>query len=272
MSLWVPTFLPIRERRAETADVATFRLDPGDSPLTFAPGQFNMLTVFGVGEVAISISGDPAAPGELVHTIRGVGGVTRRLLALDAGEALGVRGPFGTAWPMREAEGCDVLLIAGGIGLAPLRPAIYQLLAQRERYNRVIVLYGARRPEELLYLDELRAWRGRFDTRVEVTVDASGPGWRGPVGVVTRLLHQVNFDADDAVVMTCGPEIMMLFAIRELRKMGVPSERIWLSMERNMQCAVGLCGHCQWGPHFVCRDGPVFRYDRVAPLFSVREV
>lgn len=272
MSLWVPTFLPIRSVRKESADVATFKLDTGDSPLHFQPGQFNMLTVFGVGEAAISISGDPAAPGELVHTVRAVGGVTRRLVALGEGDALGVRGPFGAAWPMREAEGSDVLLIAGGIGLAPLRPAIYQILAQRERFNRVIVLYGARRPEDLLYLDELRQWRGRFDTRVEVTVDASTPSWRGPVGVVTRLLHQVSFDADDAVVMTCGPEIMMLFAIRELVKLGVPAQQIWLSMERNMKCAVGLCGHCQWGPHFVCRDGPVFRYDRIAKLFSIREV
>lgn len=272
MNLWVPRFLPIRAVRRETADVATFTLDPGAAPLPFRPGQFNMLTVPGVGEVAISISGDPDAPDQLIHTVRAVGGVTKRLVGLEAGASLGVRGPFGTAWPTEAAEGSDVVLIAGGIGLAPLRPAIYEVLARRERYNRVIVLYGARRPEDLLFLDELRQWRGRFDTRVEVTVDASGPGWQGPVGVVTRLLHQVPFDADEAVVMTCGPEIMMLFAIRELRKLGVPAEQIWLSMERNMQCAVGLCGHCQWGPHFVCRDGAVFRYDRVAPLFAIREV
>ncbi|MCB9758367.1 MAG: FAD/NAD(P)-binding protein [Alphaproteobacteria bacterium] len=231
-----------------------------------------MLYHHGFGEVAISISGDAARPERLVHTIRGVGSVTRPILGLEAGAMLGVRGPFGTPWPLEAAEGADVVVVAGGIGLAPLRPAILHLLANRERYNRVIVLYGARNPQDLLFLPELHAWRGRFDTDVRVTVDSAGADWRGPVGVVTRLIQQAPFDPDDTVVMTCGPEIMMHFVVREFVKEGVPEAAIHLSMERSMKCAIGFCGHCQWGPHFVCRDGPVFRYDQIAPLLAIREL
>jgi len=256
----------------ETADTVTFALDATAHPWPFLPGQFNMLWRFGQGEVPISISGDPARPGRLVHTVRGVGGVTRPMLELTPGDMIGARGPYGVGWPVQAAEGADVVVVAGGIGLAPLRPAIYHLLANRERYGRVLVLYGARGPREVLFAEELRGWRGRFDVEVDVTVDRAGADWRGPVGVVTRLMERAVFDPDDAVVMTCGPEIMMRFVAREAEHQGVPPERIWLSMERSMKCAIGVCGHCQWGRDFLCRDGPVLRFDRVSERLSVRQL
>jgi len=269
---WIPTPLEVVEVRRETAEITTLVLDPGARPWPFEPGQFNMLYRFGLGEAAISISGDPAQPERLVHTIRAVGPLTRELCGLKPGDVVGVRGPYGSAWPLERARGDDVVVVAGGIGLAPLRPAILRLLADRDAYGRVVVLYGVRDPDDLLFLEELRQWRGRFDTQVEVTVDCSGPGWRGPVGVVTRLIQRATFDPEDTTVFTCGPEIMMRFVVGELSKEGVPEESIHISMERNMRCAVGICGHCQWGPHFVCKDGPVFSFDRAAPFFGVREL
>lgn len=268
---WIPRPMTVLDVRQDTHDTVTLRLDPG-SAFRFEPGQFTMLYRFGVGEVPISICGDPAEPGVLVHTIRGVGSVTGPLIGAKPGDVLGVRGPFGTAWPLAEARGRDVVVVAGGIGLAPLRPAILHLLRHRAEYGRVIILYGARAPSEMLYTDELHRWRGRFDIDVEVTVDRAEPGWLGPVGVVTRLIERASFDPDDALVMTCGPEIMMRFVIRELQQRRVPLESIWVTLERNMKCAVGLCGHCQLGSAFLCRDGAVFRYDRVAKNLTIKEL
>ncbi len=257
----------------ELADTFTLELQAEDgSGLIFQPGQFNMLYRFGVGEVPISISGDPGDNGRLVHTIRAVGAVTRALEGINPGETVGIRGPFGTPWPLDEAEDQDVLIVAGGIGLAPLRPAIYQLLAQRERYGCICLYYGARSPDDILYADELKQWRGRFDMKVEVTVDRADPSWRGKVGVVTRLLGEREFDPIDTLAMICGPEIMMRYCIMSLNDLGVNNERIHVSMERNMKCAVGFCGHCQFGGAFVCRDGPVFRFDRIAERFNIREL
>jgi NAD(P)H-flavin reductase len=238
----------------------------------FAPGQFNMLYAFGVGEVPISISGDPAAPGALVHTIRDVGPVSRALCTARRGDVIGVRGPFGTSWPVAGVHGDDVLFIAGGIGLAPLRPAFYQILADRRRYGRVTLLYGARSPAELLYRKELMGWRGRFGLDVEVTVDTGAQDWFGPVGVVTRLLARARFDPGDTAAFLCGPEIMMRFAVRDLDRLGVSRQRMFVSLERNMKCGIGLCGHCQLMPHFLCKDGPVYRYSDVDWLMSIREL
>jgi NAD(P)H-flavin reductase len=273
---------PFRVRRVsrDTHDTVTIELEPPhDRVLSgsaagprFAPGQFNMLYVFGLGEVPISISGDPAEPDALVHTVRAVGAVTRALRGLRRGAVVGVRGPYGSAWPVDEAAGHDVVIMAGGIGLAPLRPAIYHLLARRDRYGKVVLLYGARTPADLLYTRQLERWRGRFDAQIEVTVDAAPPGtWLGHVGVAGTLLPRAEFDASRAVALVCGPEVMMRFAIADLRHRGLAPEQIYLSMERNMRCAIGLCGHCQFGPTFVCKDGPVFRYDRLAPFLGVRE-
>jgi NAD(P)H-flavin reductase len=223
--------------------------------------------------VPISISGDPAHPEILVHTVRAVGTVTNPLCKLKRGDILGVRGPFGSSWPVTEAVGNDILIVAGGVGLAPLRPAIYHLLNHRGDYGRVVVLYGARTPGDMLYTDELAEWRGRFDIQVEVTVDAAKPDeWRGNVGVVTTLIPRAQFDPYHVTALVCGPEVMMRFTILELQKRGLPENQIYISMERNMKCAVGFCGHCQYGPNFVCKDGPVFRFDKVKEIFGKREI
>jgi NAD(P)H-flavin reductase len=263
----------VLRRRKESHDTFTLELEPEAGPrFSFAAGQFTMLSPFGVGEVPISISGDPTNPGPLVQTIRDVGAVTHALGSLKAGDTVGVRGPFGTDWRVEDAAGGDVVVVAGGIGLPPLRPALYQVLANRERYARVVLLYGARTPRDLLFQKELARWRGRFDLDVQVTVDSALGRWRGNVGVVPDLIPRARFDADNAVAMLVGPEIMMRFAVQALVAAGVPEDRILLSMERNMQCAVAFCGHCQLGPFLVCRDGPVFGYDAVAPWFRIREV
>ncbi len=267
---------PFRVTRVtrDTHDVFTLELaPPSTSPaFAFTPGQFNMLYHFGVGEVPVSLSGDPARVEGLAHTIRAVGTVTNAMQRVRRGEAIGVRGPFGNGWPLALAQGDDVVLVAGGIGLAPLRPALYRLLAEREHYGRIVLLYGTRSPADILYARELELWRARFDIDVQLSVDRSDTDWRGNVGVVTTLFERVKFDPLNTTAFVCGPEVMMRFAIVELERRGVADQRIYLSMERNMKCAVGLCGRCQYGPRFVCKDGPVFRHDAVRRLFSAREV
>ena len=269
-----PVPFRVVEKRRETADTWTLRLKQtgGTRMARFAPGQFAMLYAFGAGEVPISLSGHGLADSELVHTIRGVGAVTEALCALSAGDAVGVRGPYGTAWPLSEAAGHDVVLLAGGLGLPPLRPVIRELLTNRDRYGDVSILYGGRSPDELLFVDELESWRARFDVTVEVIVDTAPATWHGRVGVVTKLIPRAAFDAGNAIAMMCGPEVMMRFAVAALRERGVPEDSIWLSIERSMKCATGHCGHCQLGPLFVCSDGPVLRHDRVGPLMAVREL
>lgn len=268
---------PFRVRRVtpESHDTATLDLVPADGGpcLAFEPGQFNMLYLFAAGEVPISVSGDPARGDHLLHTVRRVGAVTRGLCSLTAGDEIGVRGPFGTAWPVDDAVGRDVVLVAGGIGLAPLRPALYRILARRRDYGRVVLLYGARTPEDLLFRGELESWRGRFDLEVEVTVDnAAEDSWFGEVGVVTRLIRRAPFEPGHTTAFVCGPEVMMRFTVRELEDRGLAPGDVHVSLERNMRCGVGLCGHCQLGPHFVCCDGPVFPLPRVERLLSVWEL
>ena len=267
---------PYRIQRVRNESDDTFTLElavqNGSQPFHFKPGQFNMLYVFGVGEVPISISGHPAKKGTISHTTRVVGTVTKAMRKLKRGDAIGIRGPYGTAWPVEECEGRDVIFVAGGIGLAPLRPALYHVLARRERYGRVVLLYGARTPEDVLYPRELETWRGKFDLEVHVSVDRATTGWRGNVGVVTTLIPRAPYDPTNAVALTCGPEVMMRYTVRELQKRGVTSDRIYVSMERNMKCAVGFCGHCQYGPAFICKDGPVFRFDRVEGIIRKAEV
>jgi len=271
--LVVPRPFKVRRIRRELRDTVTLELEPVSGlPLNFEPGQFNMLYVFGVGEVPISISGNPLDPAPLTHTVRSVGAVSAALCAVKRGASIGVRGPFGSGWPVSEATGKDVLIVAGGIGLAPLRPAIYQIMAQREQFGRISLLVGARTPDDLLFAEEIQEWRGRFDLDVRATVDSASGGWRGHVGVVTSLIPEAQIEPSDAVAFVCGPEIMMRFTITELRRRGMPAEHIYLSMERNMKCAVGFCGHCQFGPTFICKDGPVFPFPRIEPFLKVREV
>jgi NAD(P)H-flavin reductase len=264
----------VTERLQETHDTFTLRVEPPPvraKPYSFLPGQFNMLYVFGVGEVPISMSSDPEEAATVLHTIRAVGTVTNALGRLGPGDALGLRGPFGSSWPAALARDQDVVLVAGGIGLAPLRPFSYYLLRNRGDYRRLVLLYGARSPEDLLYVPELELWQARADFQVLTTVDRALPPWPGRVGLVTSLLADADFEPAKAVGVMCGPEIMMRFAIRELEERGVGHKRLFVSLERNMQCAVGFCGHCQFGPSFVCMDGPVFSYDRIRSFFNVRE-
>ncbi len=263
----------VRAVRRETADVATLDLEPLEGGVPgFAPGQFNMIYAFGIGEVPVSLSGDPADPTRFVHTVRAVGAASAAIVAAAPGSVLGLRGPFGSAWPVDAAEGHDLLIVAGGLGLAPLRPAIYQVLAASERFGRIAVLYGGRGPAELLFRDELAAWGTREDVTVAVTVDHADPSWHGHVGVVPALIEHVGFDPSNTVALLCGPEVMLRFTATALRAAGVAAERIFLSMERNMKCAIGLCGHCQFGADFVCKDGPVLPYDRIAARLAVREI
>ncbi len=258
----------------ECPDTVTLALSPtqGSERPSFLPGQFNMLYVFGVGEVPISISGDPTREGPLMHTVRAVGPVSRALAGLKAGAVVGVRGPFGSAWPTAEMEGCDVVVVAGGLGLAPLRPAILDILANRGHYGRFVILYGARTPRDILFRADLERWSARLDTYVDATVDRAASGWHGNVGLVTKLIARTALEREQSAAMVCGPETMIRFAIRALEDRGLAADRIHVSMERNMKCAVGFCGHCQFGGSFVCRDGPVFRLDRIGHVFDVREL
>ncbi|MBI4222061.1 MAG: FAD/NAD(P)-binding protein [Planctomycetes bacterium] len=270
----IPKPFRIRRKLKETHDTYTIELEStnGADGFPFSAGQFNMLYVFGVGEVPISISGDPSMPKMLKHTTRSVGIVTKAILKLRSEDVLGVRGPFGSHWPVNEAVGNDVVIVAGGIGLAPLRPVLYSFISQRDKYGKIILLYGARTPEDLLYKKELESWRGRFDFDVKVTVDSATGNWRGNVGVVTTLIPRIQFDPLHTVAMICGPEVMMRYTLKELQSSGIKNENIFVSMERNMKCGICLCGHCQFGPKFVCKDGPVFCYDHITELFGKREI
>jgi len=267
----VPASYRVATRQAETHDTVTLTLAPAGEPIAvFRPGQFTMLYAFGIGEIPISVSGR-AGQSALTQTIRGVGQVSRALCAAQPGQFVGIRGPFGTSWAESDAQGQDLLLVAGGIGLAPLRPALLAALDQRARYHRVIALAGARSPAELVFAAELDRWRSR-GAEVEVTVDKADATWNGNVGVVTQLLGRAKLDPAGMIALVCGPEVMMRLTARSLLAAGMSADRIRLSLERNMQCGVAECGHCQLGPLLLCRDGPVVSYDVAAPLLAIREL
>ncbi|WP_233412054.1 FAD/NAD(P)-binding protein [Nucisporomicrobium flavum] len=262
--------------RAETADTVTIELANDSAPLAgFAPGQFAMLTAYGIGEVPISLSAiETTAAGRtrrLTHTVRSVGSVTRALHDAAPGAVVGVRGPFGTPWDLSAATGRDVVIVAGGIGLAPVRPLVHAVLDDPSRYGTLVVLVGARTPADLLYPAELDGW-AREGAHVGVTVDRPSGGWTGHVGVVPALIPQARFDAGRAVAYVCGPEIMMRYTAEALTARGVSAARVQISLERTMRCGCGWCGHCQLGPLLVCRDGPVVPYERAASLLTVREL
>ena len=271
----VPVAARVREVRRESADVVTLWLEQDERQArAFAPGQFNMLYAFGIGEAAISMSGDPGDRALTAHTVRALGPVTQSICSLRAGDTVGVRGPYGRPWPVREAEGGDLLIIAGGLGLAPLRPVVYHAIRERARYGRVVVLAGARTPADLLFADQLAAWSADRAAGVEVRtiVDRAGSEWTGRVGVVPELIAEAGVDASRTFALICGPEVMMRYSLGPLARLGVPDARIFLSLERSMKCAVAFCGHCQFGPAFVCKDGPVFSFDQLRRWFFIREL
>jgi NAD(P)H-flavin reductase len=274
---WLSHPAVIEEIRPEIASVFTLILRLEDPQLAahyrFAPGQFNMLYVPGCGEVAISMSGPATDDGRrIVHTIRSVGRVTQAIEQLGAGEVIGVRGPMGTPWPIESLDGKDVIVVTGGLGMAPLRPIIYALMAEPERFGRRTLLYGARSRDLILYADEIDSWRAS-GIDVLLTVDRSDDDWHGHVGTVPLLIDRLaDIDPSRTSMLVCGPEVMMHFSAKSGLARRLPRESIWLSMERNMQCAFGMCGHCQWGSHFVCRNGPVLRYDTAEPFLKVRDL
>jgi len=263
----------VRSVVLETPDTSTLVIEPRASRhiAPSRPGQFVMLYAFGVGESPIGVSGGNSE-GQLVHTVRNAGRITQALTRLTPGDTVGVRGPYGRGWPLAEARGGDVVVVAGGLGLPPLRQAVYHLFQHRESFGRIEIIYGARTPKDLVYYDEIQTWRRRNDVRLQVTVDAAGRDWYGDVGVVTTRLPDARFDPEKTTAFVCGPEIMMKLTAQALVARGVKPESTWISMERNMKCAIGFCGHCQFGPSFVCRDGPVLRYRDLEPWLNVREV
>jgi NAD(P)H-flavin reductase len=268
-----PTPFRVRSVREELSHTFTLELEPPNGNFEFLPGQFTMIYAFGIGEVPISISSSSSKATTILQTIRRTGAVTHALGRLKPGDYVGIRGPFGTPWPMDKIKGRDLLIIGGGIGVAPLRPAIYQAIENRSDYERVVVLYGTRTPDDILFDDELREWGERTDITTMITVDAADRGWNGAVGVVTRLIGRVGFDPANTTALVCGPEIMMtVTAERLIDGSSVAPENIYVTMERNMKCAIGVCGHCQFGSKFICTDGAVFRYPDVAGLFDIKGV
>jgi NAD(P)H-flavin reductase len=272
MSHLAPEPAEIVEKRSYGPHIHAYRLrllDPSARPrFDFVPGQFNMVYVPGVGEAAISISSDPADE-ILEHTIRIVGRVTRVIDGLGVGDVLGLRGPYGTGWPLQEARWKDVLVVTGGLGCAPVAGAIDYMFRRRAHYGHITVLHGVKQPADLIHRERFELWRRQPDTEVHLTSDEPDRAWRDRLGVVTELFDEVDFEPARSVLLLCGPEVMMRIAARRLRERGMPAERIFLSLERNMKCAVGLCGHCQLGPSFLCKDGPIFPLARVAPFFGV---
>lgn len=273
---WTTRSVRIENVVTEIPGVKTYSLKTsshsGDDDYLFLPGQFNMLYLPGVGESAISMSGDPNRPDSWIHTVRVAGNVTRELDRLRTGDTLGLRGPFGTGWPIEQLRGGDTIIVAGGLGMAPLRPLIYDLVKNRDQHGRIWLICGARDPAGLLFVNEYDDWR-RSDIDIRLTVDRASAEWRGNIGVVTSLVERLRFlRPDQTRLVTCGPEVMMKYVASLGISRGIPAERIWVSLERNMQCAVGLCGHCQLGPEFICKDGPVLRFDRVRRLLSVENL
>ncbi len=273
--LLVPDWAEIVRITPEAEGVTTFWLKFSDPAVQaryrFQPGQFNMLYLPGYGEAAISMSSDAEAPERLVgHTIRHVGNVTKAASNLKVGDTVGVRGPFGSSWPLEAVQGMDVVIACGGIGLPPLRSALYHIIRNRSKYGKVTLVYGARTPKDLLYQGEYEAWK-QADIDVQVTVDRGDESWTGRVGVVPMWFYHFRLDPQKTAVMSCGPEIMIRFVIFEALARRVPAERIYVSLERNMKCGQGACGHCQIGPYFVCKDGPVFAYSALEKYFNVEE-
>jgi NAD(P)H-flavin reductase len=273
--LLAPYWAEIKEIVPEAEGVSTYWLEFTDKEIRekyqFACGQFNMLYLPGYGEAAISISSDPEKPELIGHTVRFVGNVTQAISRLNVGETLGIRGPFGTTWQIDELQGQDVVIAAGGIGLAPLRPVIYHIINHRDDYGRVVIIYGARSPRDLLYPQEYATWE---ENGIEVmpTVDRADESWQGHVGVVPMLFYHLRFNNEKTILLSCGPEIMMRFVVFEGLARRIPTDRIYLSLERNMKCGQGFCGHCQMGPFFVCKDGPVFRFDQLEPYFNLEDL
>lgn len=274
-SPYVPMAAEVVDRVQEAPNMFTLRLRLVDGgaqrAYQFQPGQFNMVYLYGVGEIPISIVSDPEGEQLLAHAIRSVGRVSNAMALLKPGDTLGIRGPFGRGWPLLEAEAHDVLLVTGGLGCAPVVSVITYILKRRERYRRLTILQGVKRANDLIWREQYEKWASLPETQVLLAADVAGPVWRGAVGPVTVLFERMEgFDPQRVVAMMCGPEAMMRAASKELLGRGVPEDRLWVSLERNMQCGRGHCGHCQIGRWFLCKDGPVFNYPQIKSLFGIK--
>lgn len=274
MTEMTPVPYRVRSKAVENADSVTLCLEPVAAALPPPqPGEFMMMYAHGVGEVAISVSGDPSATdGSITHTIRSVGAVSAALCAAEPGTTIGVRGPFGTNWGLAEAAGRDLVIVAGGVGLAPLRPVLLGALADRDRYGRVVLIAGARSQKDFLYIAELAQWQSDPRLETHVTVDVPIQGWLGETGFVTEPLRKLSLRPDNTTAFLCGPEPMMRFGAQALLEKGMADKDIRVSLERNMQCGIAWCGHCQLGPLLLCRDGPVVHYGQARPLLEVEEL
>ena len=273
---WESRLAHIAEVTRETSDVTTYRFEiretgQTNSEFEFSPGQFNMVYLPGFGESALSLSSDADQHASFTHTVRRVGNMTSALARLTVGGQVGIRGPFGTSWPIEACQGRHVVVACGGLGIAPLRSVIYHFVQNRQRFGRIALIYGARTPADLVYEREFREWQDA-DVEMIVTVDRESPGWNGVVGVVPGQIDELDADFDDAVALVCGPEIMMRYSIREFLERGTPPDQIHVSMERNMSCGIGFCGHCQIGPVLLCRDGPVLCYNSIRPLLNLEDL
>jgi NAD(P)H-flavin reductase len=259
-----------KERESRTIVTLTLRLTDADaaSAFRFLPGQFNMLYVKGVGEIPISIASDPDTPEALSHTIRATGRVSTRLTELEPGDRIGLRGPFGRGWPLEQLGGRDLIIVTGGLGCAPVAPVISYITDRRQDFGRLAILHGVKHCSDLIWGECYSEWAAQDDTQVLLSADRCDLSWSGTTGPVTQLFDQLEIPPSEAAAMICGPEPMQHACAEWLLANDMPAGDIWLSLERNMRCAVGLCGHCQFGEHFICRDGPVFRYDVIRPLIG----
>ena len=263
-SPYVPEKATIKKitQLTETEKLFLLSIDSGRS-LGHAPGQFVEVSLFGIGEGPISISSPPARDNTFELGVRAAGNLTRALHGLKSGDALGIRGPFGHGFPVENLMGKDLLFVAGGIGLVPLRSMIKYSLEHRDAFGRIIILFGARSPQERLFTDELAAWSKRSDIEFLETVDRSAAGWKGNVGVITTLFKKITIEPRKTAVMIVGPPVMYKYALLEVKEKEVPRNNIWLSLERRMKCGLGKCGHCQINNYYVCQEGPVFAYPQI---------
>lgn len=268
---YLPLGAEVIENRRETQDIFTLRLRFNDADIhhsySFKPGQFNMLYALNVGEVPISIVSDPHKDELLDHTIRAVGRVTKVMQTLKPGEQIGIRGPYGSHWPMDQIHSQDILIITGGLGCAPVVSVINYIMQRRKDFGRLVIMQGVKHSHDLIWKNQYEQWAEIDNTQIALAANQTSPGWAWSSGHVTDLFDEVCFNPSNSIAMLCGPEIMMSATIRELLQRGLAEEQIWLTMERNMQCALGHCGHCQHGSQFVCKDGPVFNYPRVKEWF-----
>ncbi|MDH5230320.1 MAG: FAD/NAD(P)-binding protein [Gammaproteobacteria bacterium] len=273
MNPYEPQVVDVIQNIEETPTIYTLRLRFRDKArqqaYRFAPGQFNMLYLYGVGEIPISIVSDPADEFVIDHTIRSVGRVTKAMSKLKAGDQIGLRGPFGRGWPLQHALGKDVILVTGGLGCAPVVSVIRYVIRRRDLFGRLVIMQGVKHADDLIWRDQYEQWETLHDTQVILAAsEQPSAQWPWHSGHVTDLMHTAVFNPNNAIAMMCGPEAMMNAAIDPLLREGLNEHDLWLSMERNMHCAIGLCGHCQYGANFICKQGPVFPFAEIKTLFG----